>query len=269
MAAEPSTLVRTDTEKRQIKSRHATVPATKVKKRGSFIDIVERGPTVTKKTSDFIETSRTRAREIKARQSAAGNPVTLAQAYELLASESGYRTWAAMKSADDAKVASAPRQSVPAAVPSITLADLVNKAQDDFRGMMGDTGYNPASVSSATAYNISRDLSDRELYALLAAEPSLSEVDIYDEESQANFGVPRTALETIRFGVAVTLLEGIDMTFYAGLVEQYGHRPAVLRLRRQQQEARARQVNDRVIVEHGSIVIDGVSYSTSTVTSRW
>jgi len=52
---------------------------------------------MTEKVSKFIESCRTRARAIKKRHEDLGSPVTLAQAYELLAAADGYRTWAAMK----------------------------------------------------------------------------------------------------------------------------------------------------------------------------
>jgi len=55
------------------------------------------------KTSAFIESSRTRARAIKARHEELGSPVSLAQAYELLAAADGHRTWAAMRAAGEAR----------------------------------------------------------------------------------------------------------------------------------------------------------------------
>jgi len=55
------------------------------------------------KTSAFIETSRTRARAIKARHEELGSPISLAQAYELLAAADGHRTWAAMRAAGEAR----------------------------------------------------------------------------------------------------------------------------------------------------------------------
>lgn len=55
----------------------------------------------TKTVSPFIDSSRTRARSIQARQSELGSPVTLAQAYELLAAADGFRTWAAMRAAGE------------------------------------------------------------------------------------------------------------------------------------------------------------------------
>jgi hypothetical protein len=59
---------------------------------------------MTKTVSNFIEECRTRARALKAERQARGETVSLAQAYELLARATGYRTWAAMRSAGEAGV---------------------------------------------------------------------------------------------------------------------------------------------------------------------
>lgn len=59
---------------------------------------------MTKTASNFIEECRTRARALKAARQAQGDTVSLAQAYEMLAKATGYRTWAAMRSAGEAGV---------------------------------------------------------------------------------------------------------------------------------------------------------------------
>ncbi|MNU52826.1 hypothetical protein D3C71_418460 [compost metagenome] len=59
---------------------------------------------MTKTASNFIEECRTRARTLKAERKELGNPVSLGQAYELLAQATGYRTWAAMRAAGEAGV---------------------------------------------------------------------------------------------------------------------------------------------------------------------
>jgi hypothetical protein len=59
---------------------------------------------MTKTASNFIEECRTRARALKAERNEIGNPVSLGQAYELLAQQTGYRTWAAMRAAGEAGV---------------------------------------------------------------------------------------------------------------------------------------------------------------------
>lgn len=59
---------------------------------------------MTKTASNFIEECRTRARAMKAERGEQGESVSLTQAYELLAKESGYRTWAAMRAAGEAGV---------------------------------------------------------------------------------------------------------------------------------------------------------------------
>jgi hypothetical protein len=56
---------------------------------------------MTKTTSDFIEQSRTRARQIKVRHEEMGSKLSLAQAYELMAASDGHRTWAAMRAAHE------------------------------------------------------------------------------------------------------------------------------------------------------------------------
>lgn len=50
--------------------------------------------------SNFVDSSRTRARSIKTRLKELGASVTLAQAYEILAAADGHRTWAAMRAAE-------------------------------------------------------------------------------------------------------------------------------------------------------------------------
>ena len=62
------------------------------------------------KTSAFIESSRTRARAIKARHEELGTPIPLAQAYELLAAADGHRTWAAMRAAGEAQTVPMPME---------------------------------------------------------------------------------------------------------------------------------------------------------------
>lgn len=52
-------------------------------------------------SSKFIDSARTRARSIKGRLKDLGTPVSLAQAYEVLAAANGHRTWAAMRAAED------------------------------------------------------------------------------------------------------------------------------------------------------------------------
>jgi hypothetical protein len=65
---------------------------------------------MTKTTSELIEQSRTRARQIKARHEEMGSKLSLAQAYELMAASDGYRTWAAMRAA---------LENVPSAMPTV------------------------------------------------------------------------------------------------------------------------------------------------------
>ncbi|MCS4088490.1 glyoxalase superfamily protein [Rhizobium sp. BK176] len=79
---------------------------------------------MTRTTSEFIEQSRTRARQIKARHEEMGSKLSLAQAYELMAASDGFRTWAAMRAAhENAPSATA----VPEATPSMPV---VFPAQD-------------------------------------------------------------------------------------------------------------------------------------------
>lgn len=59
---------------------------------------------MTKTASNFIEECRTRARAMKTQRNEKGESVSLAQAYELLAQATGYRTWAAMRAAGEAGV---------------------------------------------------------------------------------------------------------------------------------------------------------------------
>lgn len=59
---------------------------------------------MTETISNFIEECRTRARAMKTQRNEKGEFVSLAQAYELLAQATGYRTWAAMRAAGEAGV---------------------------------------------------------------------------------------------------------------------------------------------------------------------
>lgn len=61
---------------------------------------------MTRQVSDFIERCRTRARAIKAKHEEMGSTIPLTHAYELLAASTGYRTWAAMRSAGEARATS-------------------------------------------------------------------------------------------------------------------------------------------------------------------
>lgn len=56
---------------------------------------------MSKTVSKFMETSRTRARAIKARNEEMGSKITLGQAYEMLAAADGFRNWATMKATMD------------------------------------------------------------------------------------------------------------------------------------------------------------------------
>ncbi|MBY3157343.1 hypothetical protein HFO56_34015 [Rhizobium laguerreae] len=74
---------------------------------------------MTKTVSDFIDTCRTRARQLKARQEEMGNTISLAQAYELMAAVDGHRTWAAMRAA----LEKAPLRPAADTTPPLTAAD--------------------------------------------------------------------------------------------------------------------------------------------------
>lgn len=224
---------------------------------------------MSKNNSDFVNESRDRAWEIKDARTAAGKPVTLSQAYEIMASTAGFRTWAAMKATMERDAPARIETKTPRPIEA-TLKDLIRQAQSDFEDMMGENGYNPSSVSSSAAYIITRDLGSGHLRRLLAAHPEIDEADLDDYENQANFGEPRSATEVIRFSVAVTILENIDLTFYAADVEKYGNRPALVRLRNQQAAVReANEGKTGVVIENGSIVIDGVSYGMTSITSKF
>ncbi|NTF18033.1 hypothetical protein G6L37_06420 [Agrobacterium rubi] len=66
---------------------------------------------MTIKVSAFIDSARTRARAIKARQEELGTSITLAQAYELLAASEGHRTWAAMRAAGESSATITPAET--------------------------------------------------------------------------------------------------------------------------------------------------------------
>lgn len=74
---------------------------------------------MTRQTSEFTEKCRTRARAVKVRLDAMGKPVSLAQAYEVIAAEDGFRTWAAMKATVNMESVSVNTSTAPQADPSI------------------------------------------------------------------------------------------------------------------------------------------------------
>lgn len=217
-----------------------------------------------KSQSEFTETSRTRAREIKARMHEAGTPVTLQQAYELLAKESGYRTWAAMKAsaaASDIGVAASNQERSTegdlAATPRFR--ELLALAQKELAEVVEREGFNPLSVASGAAYNLSQSLDEDTLRRIHGVEPWLTRVDFNDGENQANFGKPRTELDRMRFAVAVAVLDRIDLSPYAKLLASYGWQPYAIE-----------RLQGRVAItyeEEGKIVMDGVSYPVTTIRS--
>lgn len=104
-AAGPSTPVRKDMEKRRtsIPFRHVIHDGDRTEQRGFFDHDVALEIAMTGNVSPFIDDCRTRARAIKARHDRTGTPVSLGQAYELLAQSEGFRTWGAMRAAGEAK----------------------------------------------------------------------------------------------------------------------------------------------------------------------
>lgn len=212
--------------------------------------------------SKSIETSRTRAREIKRSMESVGTPIKLQQAYELLAKESGFRTWAAMKAsveaAEKAEPVTAASSSLVVGKTTSLLDELRWKAVDDFVEMMGDHGYNPASVAAGVAYDIVEELTIAQVTEAFSDDPRLADIDTDDEENQSFFGKPETAVDAMRFAIGVELMENIDLRPYAELVAGYGHQRTLARLHDQQR----RKV---LTSEESSIVIDGVSYPVTRI----
>ncbi|MBY3432569.1 hypothetical protein HFN89_00080 [Rhizobium laguerreae] len=164
--------------------------------------------------SEFTETSRTRVREIKARMHEAGTSVTLQQAYELLAKESGYRTWAAMKTSMEA-IENA-NQLTEAGTPCVEVGETEtwplldecrSRTQETFIALMRYYGGNPVSVSARVAYDIADALSASQVREVFSNAPELADIDTRDEYYRSFFGDPKTTLDSMRFAIAVDLMK--------------------------------------------------------------